>query len=234
LLDVSALSRAEPTPFRAVRDLLKPGEELQPLDFKPGEGWAYSNVGYIVLAMIIEKASGRGYCDFISQEMFGPPGMMSTACEDPDVIVKERASGYTRDNETLTNASYVDLSVLNGAGSFYSTVDDLLAWNNALNSDRFLESDAREKLLTPVKNEYAYGWWVQAKSNHKVEWHGGNVSGFVSQITRYPDDQLFIAILSNTWSNPNRSQVRAMATELAAIVLGETCDLPRKHHEIKS
>lgn len=229
LLDVSALSRSTPKPFREVRDLFKPGEELQPLDFKPGEGWAYSNIGYVVLGMIIEKASGKSYCDFFSHEIFRPLGMMNTSCEDPDLIVKNRASGYSRVNNTLVNASYVDLRLLNGAGTFYTTIDDLLAWNSTLNSDRLLSVSARAKLFTAVRNEYAYGWWIQTKAKHKVQWHGGNVSGFVSHIARYPENQLFIAILSNVWSNPDRSQIRAMATELAAIALGEEYELPRKH-----
>ena len=229
LLDVSALSRSTPKPFREVGDLFKPGEELQPPDFKPGEGWAYSNVGYVVLGLIIDKVSGKTYCDFFSEEIFRPLGMINTSCEDPDLIVKNRASGYTRVDSALTNASYVDLRMLKGTGTFYTTIDDLMLWDRTLNSDRLLSNSSREKLFTPVRNEYAYGWWVQTKANHKVLWHGGNVSGFVSHIARYPENQLFIAILSNVWSNPDRSQVRAMATELAAIAFGESYELPRKH-----
>ena len=233
LLDVSALSNATPKLFQGVRDLFKPGEELQPLDFKPGEGWAYSNIGYIVLSMIVEKVSGKGYCDFVSQEMFQPLGMNNTACEDPGTILKNRASGYTRINDALVNAYYVDMRFANGDGSIYSTLDDLLLWDRALDSKRLLNATARDKLFTPVKNNYGYGWWIQTKSNHKVEWHGGNVSGFVSQITRYPDEQLFIVVLSNVWSGADRAQVRAIANELAAIAFGESYELPRKHKETK-
>lgn len=233
LLDVSALSRSTPSPFRGVRDLFKPGEELQPLDFKPGEKWDYSNVGYIVLGMIVEKASGKSYCNFVSQEMFRPLGMTNTRCEDPGIILKQRASGYTRINEILTNASYVDMRFANGDGSIYSTLDDLLLWDRALDSNRLLDAKARDRLFTPVRNEYAYGWWVQTRFNHKVEWHGGNVSGFVSQIARYPGEKLFIAVLSNIWSGPDRSQVRAIANELSAIAFAESYELPRKHKETK-
>jgi len=233
LLDVSALSNATPKLFQGVRDLFKPGEDLQPLDFKPGENWAYSNIGYIVLSMIVDKASGKSYCDFVSQEMFRPLGMTNTGCEDPGTILKQRVSGYTRINDTLVNAYYVDMRFANGDGSIYSTLDDLLLWDRALDSDRLLDSKARDKLFTPVRNEYAYGWWVQTKYNHKAEWHGGNVSGFVSQITRYPSEKLFIVVLSNVWSAPDRSQVRAMSIELAAIAFGEQYELPRKHKEAK-
>lgn len=233
LLDVSALSNSAPKPFHGVSDLFKPGEELQPLDFKPGERWNYSNVGYIVLSIIVEKVSGRSYCDFVSQEMFRPVGMTNTGCEEPGVILKHRASGYTRINETLTNASYVDMRFASGAGSIYSTLDDLLLWDRALGSNRLLNTVSTDRLFTPVRNDYGYGWWIQTKLNHKAEWHGGNVSGFVSQITRYPDEQLFIAVLSNVWSAADRSQVRAISTELSAMAFGESYELPRKHTEIK-
>ena len=233
LLDVSALSNATPKPFRGVRDLFKPGEELQALDFDPGEKFDYSNVGYIVLSMIAEKVSGKSYCDFVSQEIFQPLGMTDTSCEDPATIVTLRASGYLRINDTLTNAPYVDVRYVSGAGSIYSTLDDLLVWDRALESNRLLSPVTTAKLFTPVKNEYSYGWWVQTRFNYKVEWHGGNVSGFVSQITRYPGEQLFIAVLSNVWSGADRSQVRAISNDLAAITLGEAYEFPRKHRENK-
>lgn len=233
LLDVSALSNATPKPFQGVRDLFKPGEELQPLDFKPGENWAYSNIGYIVLSMIIEKASGQSYCDFVAQEIFRHLGMTNTGCEDPGTILRQRVSGYTRINDALVNAYYVDMRFANGDGSIYSTLDDLLLWDRALDSDRLLDSRARDKFFTPVRNEYAYGWWVQTRFDRKAEWHGGNVSGFVSQITRYPGEKVFIVVLSNVWSGPDRSQVRAMSIELAAIAFGERYELPRKHKETK-
>lgn len=233
LLDVSALSNATPKLFQGVRDLYKPGEDLQPLDFKPGEGWAYSNIGYIMLNMVVDQTSGKSYCDFVSQEMFQPLGMINSACEDPGTILKNRASGYTRINDALVNAYYVDMRFANGDGSIYSTLDDLLLWDNALNSQRLLNITATNKFFAPVRNEYAYGWWIHTKSNHRVQWHGGNVSGFVSQITRYPNEQMFIVVLSNVWSGADRSQVRAMTNELAALVLGESYELPRKHKEIK-
>lgn len=233
LLDVSALSQSTPSPFKGVRDLLKSGEELKPLDFKAGESWAYSNVGYMMLSLIIEKVSGKSYCDFVSQEMFRPLMMTDTGCEDPGTILKQRASGYVRINDTLANAPYVDPRFVNGAGSTFSTLDNLLLWDRALDSNRLLNATATAKLFTAVRNDYAYGWWIQTKSNHKAVWHGGNISGFVSQITRYPNEKLFIVVLSNVLSGVDRSQVRAISVEMAAIAFGEKYELPRKHTETK-
>lgn len=231
MLDVSALSAATPIPFRNVGDLFAPGEEFQPLDSEPGQRWAYSNVGYIVLGMLVAKVSGQSFCGFVSQAVFQPSGMANSGCEVPSVIIKNRASGYNRVDGVLTNAPFVDVGFAGGAGAFYSTVDDLLRWDRALSANTLLNAASTAKLFTPVMNEYGYGWWVQTKFNRRVEWHGGDAPGVVSQITRYPKDQLFIAILSNVWSASDRSQVRAASNELAALMLGESYELRRRHEQ---
>jgi CubicO group peptidase (beta-lactamase class C family) len=231
MLDVSGLSVTTPTRFRSVGDLFAPGEELQPLNSEPGARWSYSNVGYIVLGMLVARVSGQSFCDFASREIFRPLEMADTGCEDTSVIIKNRASGYNRVEGALINAPYVDVGFTGGAGAFYSTADDLLRWDRALEANTLLDVTSTAKLFTAIKNEYGYGWWIQTKFNRRVEWHGGNAPGLVSQVTRYPKERLFIAVLSNVWSAADRSQVRAMSNELAALMLGETYELPRRHEQ---
>jgi D-alanyl-D-alanine carboxypeptidase len=232
LLDVSALSVTMPAPFREFRDLHAPGEELQPLDFEPGTRFAYSNVGYILLAMVIEKASGLPYCDFVQQEMFQPLGMVNTGCEAPGTIVKQQARGYNRMNDTLVNAGFVDLRLVVGAGSITSTLDDLLLWDRALTSDRLLTASARAKLFIPVQNGYGLGWWIGSQYGHPEQSHGGNLSGAVAQIARYPAEDLFVVVVSNVWSSIDRSRVRAIANELAAMAFRVEYELPREHRPV--
>jgi CubicO group peptidase (beta-lactamase class C family) len=231
MLDVSGLSAAKPTAFRSVRDLFAPGEERLALDSAPGERWSYSNVGYMVLGMLVAKVSGQGFCEFVSEAVFRPLEMVDSGCQDASVIVRNRASGYNREAGALVNAPYLDVALTGGAGAFYSTVDDLLRWERALNAKALLDAAAVEKLFTPVRNEYGYGWWIQTKFNRRVEWHGGNAPGLVSQITRYPEERLFITVLSNVWSAADRSQVRAMSNEIAAMMLAEPYELPRKREK---
>ncbi len=228
LLDVSALSQATPLLFREVPDLFELGEDLQPLEFRPGEQFAYSNVGFMVLSLLVERVAGMRFCEFLAREIFQPMGMAGTGCEDPATILERRASGYTRIDAGLINAAYVDVRFVNGTGSVYSTLDDLLLWDRVLDSDRLLHAPARERLFTPVRADYACGWWIQTRFGRAVQWHGGNVSGFVAHIVRYPSEKLFIAVLSNVWSDADRGQARAMGNDLAAIALGEKYELPRK------
>jgi CubicO group peptidase (beta-lactamase class C family) len=229
MLDVSALSLTATSPFRSVHDLFVPGEELQPLDSEPGERWSYSNVGYIVLGMLVATVSEQSFCDFVTGAIFRPLGMTNSGCADASTIIVNRASGYNRVEGALINAPYVDVSFTGGAGAMYSTVDDLWRWDRALTANTLLDAAWTRTLFTAVKNEYGYGWWIQTKFNRPVEWHGGNAPGLVSQITRYPKERLYIAILSNVWSSADRSQVRAMSNELAALMLDEPYELPRRH-----
>ena len=231
MVDVSALSATTPTPFRSVRDLFVPGEELQPLDSEPGERWSYSNVSYIVLGMLVAKVSGQSFCDFVSQSIFRPLEMAASGCENTSLIIRNRASGYNRGEGVVINAPYLDVGFTGGAGAFYSTVDDLARWDRALNANALLDAASTAKLFTAVKNEYGYGWWIQSRFNRRVEWHGGNAPGLVSQITRYPKEHLFIAVLSNVWSAADRSQVRAISNELSALMLGEPYELPRRREQ---
>lgn len=229
LSDVSGFTRpARPALLRDVRDLGTPEERSKPLDSQPGEKFVYSNFGYMLLGMVIEKASGKTYAEFLRGELFRPLGMADTDCDDPDyTVVKRRATGYSRAGDRLANAPHVDKRFPQAAGAVYSTVDDLLIWDRALDSDRPLSSAAREKLMTAVKNEYGYGWWSQRVFDRPVQWHRGNIPGFVGIICRFPEERLFVAVLSNV----DRTPVRAIANELAAIALGEKYEWPRELKE---
>jgi len=223
LPDVSGLSRtAQLSIPKSIIDLARPEEKLQPLDFVPGKGWAYSNIGYAVLGEVIEKVSGKTYREFMRDEIFVPLGMKNTDVEEPARIVDRLAGGYTRVDGELMNAGYVDLRFIRATGSVYSTLDDLLLWHRALQSDRLLSQKEIAKLFSPVRSGYGYGWWIQTRLGRAVQWHRGNVQGFVSVIVRFPDSDLFLAVLSNI----ERSEVLAVAMELAAIALGEPYEVP--------
>lgn len=228
LIDVSGLVRpAPPTPPRGLKDLIRPGEAVQALEFKPGEKFAYNNIAYMILGFVIEKVSGKSYSEFLRDEVFRPLGMKDTGCEEPGMILKQRADGYTSVGGTLATAGYVDMRFPYAAGNVYSTADDLLVWDRVLASDRLLGPAAKDKLFAPVQAGYAYGWWVQTKFTRKVQWHRGNVNGFVAIMVRYPEEGLLIVVLSNV----ERTQVLAVSNELAAIALGEPYQLPHEWNE---
>jgi CubicO group peptidase (beta-lactamase class C family) len=181
----------------------------RPLLFAPGEGYGYSNANYVLLGMIIEGVSGKLYEDFLREAIFAPLGMRDTGVEHARVMIPELAVGY--ENPT-TEATYLDLSNLFAAGALYSTVDDLYRWDRALADDRLIPAELRERMFTPVRETYAYGWRITRPFNRLMAGHTGHVSGARTYITRYPDDDAVIIVLSNFES----ADVTTISVQLAA------------------
>lgn len=226
LQDVSALGWSVlPAKPPSVLDLATAAERAQPLDFTPGENFAYSNIGYVLLGEIVERVSGRPFGVFMQEEVLQPLGMTHTGVEDPRAIEPLLATGYERTGTAFTQAGYVDLRLVGGAGALYSTVDDLLRWDQALASGRFLPGAVQQVMFTPVRSDYAMGWWIQRQLDRAAQWHRGTVQGFQAFVLRYPSDSLFVAVLSNTQGTP----VKAIGNELASLALGEPYEMPRAH-----
>lgn len=208
--------------FTKFSDYLAPGEERLEPDFVPGESWMYSNIGYVALGLIVEKVSGLPYSDFLAQRFFTPLGMAHTGCEEPQTIIPGGATGYALKAGVYEHVPFVDMRIPGGAGQIYSTIDDMLLWNNALAANKVLSKAETAKLFTPVQNGYGYGWWINKRFGRGETWHRGNVNGFVAINSRYSNEGLSIIVLSNV----ERTPVRAMANELAAIAFGQPYEIP--------
>ena len=173
-----------------------------PLDFPPGERWSYSNTGYSLLGMIIEKASGQSYWDFMRARIFRPLGMNSTTDRNPKAIIRNRASGYEWVGGALEHRD-TDFTDLTSAGAIVSTVLDLAKWDAALNSGTLLRRISQDEMWTPVRLNkgdtypYGLGWNIESLLGHRVIRHGGLTAGFSATFTRYVDDHLTIIILCN-------------------------------------
>lgn len=203
----------------------------KPLDFKPGEKWNYSNSGYFLLGAIIEKVSGESYEGFLQKNIFDPLRMTGTGYDHFDTILKKRATGYSLKKGTAVNSAFLDMTQPYSAGSLYSTVEDLYAWDEALFSGKVLSAKSFEMMTTPVKNNYAYGLGVETKFNRKMISHGGGINGFATFIARFPEEKLTIVALRNAdYGVPGPGKI---TQDLAAIVFGEKYDIPKALVEIK-
>jgi CubicO group peptidase (beta-lactamase class C family) len=193
----------------------------KPLRFDPGTKFEYSNSGYVALALVIEKASGETYAGYMQKHIFTPAGMQNSGHDDHTPILPNRATGYQGAGKSLRHAPYHDMTIPIGAGDLYSTVQDLLLWDQALRTDVLLKS--RAKLFTPEKENYAYGWEVTRLFNRPIHTHDGGINGFSTIILRFPGDNLVSIVLSN-----NASPVTGkIGRGLAAIFLGEKFDIPK-------
>lgn len=174
----------------------------RPLDFQPGEKWAYSNTGYFLLGMILEKSSGKPYMELLSERILKPLGMSETRSGDPEAIIPNRSCGYFG-NASLENAPWLQPSAAFSAGCLVSTVGDLAKWDAALAGDKLLKSTSKEAMWTPVKLsgggtfDYGFGWAMSHPGGRKVLEHGGGTAGFSTVICRYVNERITIVVLTN-------------------------------------
>jgi len=201
----------------------------QPLIFAPGTKLVYCNTGYLLLGMIIEKASGSDYASFLRQSILTPLRMNDSGYDVRSNILPGRASGYWVKNGKPENAGYVDASIPFAAGGLYSTVRDLYRWNEALAKGRLLSADSRRRMFTVYPEaagygaHYGYGVVIGEKFGQPLYYHGGGISGFASAIQRYPESDICVVVLSNEGAIKSWD----VATSLAGLLLDKSTSLNR-------
>lgn len=195
----------------------------KPLRFDPGTKFEYSNSGYAALAIVVEKASGESYPDYMDKHVFQPAGMKDSGHDDFTPVIKNRATGYVGAGATLRHAPFHDMTIPIGAGDLYSTANDLLVWDQVLYTDKLLKAPARAKMYTAEKNNYAYGWTVPKLFNRQVYTHNGGIFGFTTSIVRFPEERLVAIALSNNSS----AATGKIGRDLAAVFLGEKFEMPK-------
>lgn len=193
-----------------------------PLQFIPGEKHKYSNSGYFLLGLIIEKTSGKKYTEFVCENIFEPLGMKNTGFEDSRLILPNRAAGYDWSLSSFVNARYLNMKNSPSDGAIYSTTEDLLLWDQALYTEKLVSQKSLDEIFTPLLNEYAYGWRTPTRFNRKTLEHSGSINGFSSFILRCPSEKLTVIVLSNS----DKASGTKAAINLAAISLGESYKLP--------
>ncbi len=173
-----------------------------PLDFAPGDFWAYSNSGYNLLGYIIEQASGMPYWSFLKARIFDPLRMASTRDRDLIHVFPHRVTGYEWYDEVLQGRDY-ELTDLFAAGAIVSTVSDLVKWNAALSTTDFLTADSMKEMWKQARLNngetypYGFGWNIEEIRGIRRLRHNGQTAGFSSNFTHYPDHNLTIIILCN-------------------------------------
>jgi CubicO group peptidase (beta-lactamase class C family) len=198
-----------------------------PLQWTPGERYAYNNSGYFLLGVIIEKITGRKYEQALQEMILTPLGLSDTGYDWTKTIIPKRASGYTGVGSSLANTAPLDMQHPYSAGSMYSTVEDLLKWDQALYTTKLLPDGAKQIMWTPFRNDYAYGWNVAPASaamfgGHRRVMHGGGINGFSAMIVRLPEPRMTAIVLSNNDS----ASASNVARDIMAIYYGHTYDVP--------
>jgi D-alanyl-D-alanine carboxypeptidase len=215
-----------PTKIRADLPLLEliDGFKKEPMQFAPGERYAYNNSAYVILGAVIEKASGQTYEQVLTKRIFEPLGMTSTFFGSNDPIIKRRAQGYAEENGVVRNAAYLSMTQPHAAGSLVSTVDDLAKWDAALVAGTLLKPTSLQRMATPYtlkdgsKTGYGYGLQVGTLRGKESVEHGGGINGFSTFAISLPADRIYVAVLTN--SEAPKAAPGYLAKRMAAIALG--------------
>lgn len=174
------------------------------LDFSPGERWAYSNSNYVLLAGIIERASGKSFQQFLKDNIFQPLGMQHTFVYQPaNPLGQKRAARYERAATGYRAIESTPFDLIYGDGNVHSTLDDLYKWSQALSGERLLKADDMRQIFSPgrLKNgsltDYGFGWVLDKYFGLRTAYHQGGGTGFNTYIMRVPDENFTVVVLSN-------------------------------------
>jgi len=199
-----------------------------PLEFQPGSDYHYSNSNYNLLALVLEKASGESYGEYIRKHIFAPTGMRDSG-HDGDALrlIPFAAAGYEPAGVAgYEKAPYLDWSNKTGNGSLYSTLDDLYRFVQAFSANVVLQAATREKYFVEGRGN-RYGWFVRKRLGRRVMSSNGRSPGFTAALDRYPDDDVTIIILSNSYATVSQDP---LAEAIAAIVFGQKPPPPPNMH----
>jgi CubicO group peptidase (beta-lactamase class C family) len=182
------------------------------LDFTPGEKWKYSNTGYLLLGIIIHKASGTFYGDVLAERVFKPLGMETTRVISEADIVPHRAAGYMLVKGELKNQEWVSPSLNTTAdGALYFSVKDLIAWDAGVGAGRILRASSWASVFEPVRLndgktfDYGFGWALGVRGGQPVYQHGGAWQGFKTHYARFDRGHLSVVVLANLQqANPGK------------------------------
>lgn len=211
---------------RQVLDLLKLPNGTK---FTPGSKWAYSNSGYVVLALIVQKISGESFPDFLRDRIFMPLEMTrSVAYVRGNNEVPGRAFGHSLEGGHWKETDQSATSATLGDGGVYCSIEDIAKWDRALGQNRLISEREMQVALTPVEvpqgrvtepdgsaAAYGFGWFLNPYRGHARMWHYGETIGFRTAIQRFANDKLTVVVLCNRADlNPS-----ALALQIADLYL---------------
>lgn len=196
-----------------------------PVEFEPGERFAYNNSGYVLLGAIIESASGMTYADFLQERIFDRLGMKDSYYGSHRRVIPRRAAGYGGEPGAWANAAFLSMTQPYSAGALMMTVEDLCRWNQALYGGELISEESLERMTTPYvlnngnSSGYGYGLAPRDLRGRRAIGHGGGINGYVTDAFYLPDEDVFVAVFSN--STGSVAGPNLVSGKLGAIAIGD-------------
>jgi CubicO group peptidase (beta-lactamase class C family) len=204
LIDYESLLDEKRTDQIRDAEILEMMKQQDSTYFNPGSKHQYSNTGYAVLAMIIEKLSGKSFAEFLDDNIFTPLRMENTVAFEKGIsTVRNRAYGYTIDSTGIHRTDQNVTSAVLGDGGIYSSTRDLFKWDQSLYTNKILSEENLEASFTRQKTsdgeefDYGYGWRLENYSGMEVTYHTGSSIGFRTILYRIPAEKFSVIILTN-------------------------------------
>ena len=199
--DVMDESTTKPLTDQDVLELMKRQDHTY---FSPGSQYRYSNSGYVLLGLIVEKASADSFPEFLRKNIFGPLKMNHTVLyhRDDHSDDARRAYGYSKRGAAFERTDQSLTSSTRGDGTVYSSVEDLNKWDRALYGSKLVRPATLKDAFTAhtkVDDDtgYGFGWFIENRKGLRTVWHSGNTIGFTQFIRRYPDQKFTIIVQAN-------------------------------------
>jgi CubicO group peptidase (beta-lactamase class C family) len=188
--------------FKLVRD--------KPLEFEPGARHVYSNTGYYLLGMVVGRAGGRPYGQFVAERIFRPLGMDRSRLNDLKADIPDRALGYSLRDEKARPARSPSMTWPFAAGALASTAADMAKWVATLPEAKVISRESLEQCWTRATlndgktADYGFGWQVGEHRGKRTVFHGGGIPGFATMVLLFPDDRMGVVVLMNAdGANPD-------------------------------
>jgi D-alanyl-D-alanine carboxypeptidase len=192
----------------------------------PGERFAYNNLGYLLLGIVVERVSGRTYEDYLRDEVLAPAGARSVALCDARRVIPHRAAGYELRDGTAFNHEPVNASLVFAAGGLCGNAADVAVWLRALAGgvvvapEAFRRMTTRGVLADGSAHAYGYGLFVDSLAGHPRIHHGGDVNGYSGHAAHYPGEDVTVVVLTNTRGTAARRIEQRIARRLLGIADG--------------
>ena len=179
------------------------------LTSEPGTKWEYSNCGYNLLGLILERVTGMPFDALLQQRILDPLSMKDSGVDHNDLARRGGATGYFRHaGPWFARGAFIDRIHGFSSGSMYSTVEDLYKWNQTLSSGEFVSKELRDQIFTPGLHDWGYGWFITkipagqpGAGSTMAEMRGDMPENFFAWILRYPERDAVILTLRNVYGS---------------------------------
>jgi CubicO group peptidase (beta-lactamase class C family) len=191
-------------------------------DFEPGTREAYSNTGYHLLGLIIEKVTGMPYASYVQQQFFTPLGLTQTRYCESHATDPRMAKGYSVKDGALAPAAYLSMTIPYSAGALCSTTGDFIAWERAFHAGRVVSAASYREMTTPptlpggAQTNYGFGLAMGTLAGHRAITHSGGIPGFSTVQLYLPDDSIQVVVFTNS----DELGPEPVAYDLARVVIG--------------